>query len=332
MSYFSRLRTRQYTFDADIKKFSINEITDITNRGRIIQFFQKDRVYDIQYRVVEDGEKPETIAYKEYGDAQLHWVILLLNEVKNPQFEWPKSSVVLNEFVDEKYKGSSIFLNVFSGTETTSDCRCQTNYFPIGDYLISKDQEVILRSISGSDYTGKIVDYNPKIGELAVIFTTNNFSDNETTVELSDYTNVYLQTKNLNEEEVSVDIKPFTMKIYTKRKYSINHFRKNGSYIDFLTPISDVANDSYLEPSSVVDIGSGETSFFDPTEFCFSETILGTHLGCNQNQSIVDIDYIVTNQKYEFEQNENKRQILLPKKRTIKDLIKQFDSLFKGKS
>ena len=39
---------------------------------------------------VGDGETPEMIANKLYGDPNLHWVILYLNNVTDRYHQWPK--------------------------------------------------------------------------------------------------------------------------------------------------------------------------------------------------------------------------------------------------
>lgn len=328
MSYFSKLKTIIYSFEKS-KNFSLNEITDITKRGKIVQFFQNNRIFDINYRNIEDGEKPETIAYKEYDDPNLHWVILLLNEIKNPLFEWPKTSINLNEFIEEKYRGTSIFLNVFLDTEVSDSCRCEKNSFPIQDYLLKKGQTVVLQSVSGEEYEGEILDFYPEIGELVVDFTTNNFSEEENTANTSDYISILLNTETIEGTNTSIDIKPFSIKIYTKRKYSIHHFEKNNNSADFLLPLEDFVNDSYLEPSNLNDIYNGSTSFFNSTDFCFSQTLLGTFLGCNSNGDTIESDYVITNQEYEFSENEKRRTILLPKKETIDEIVKQLNLLLK---
>lgn len=328
MSYFSKLKTIIYSFEKS-KNFSLNEITDITKRGKIVQFFQNNRIFDINYRNIEDGEKPETIAYKEYDDPNLHWVILLLNEIKNPLFEWPKTSINLNEFIEEKYRGTSIFLNVFLDTEVSDSCRCEKNSFPIQDYLLKKGQTVVLKSVSGEEYEGEILDFYPEIGELVVDFTTNNFSEEENTANTSDYISILLNTETIEGTNTSIDIKPFSIKIYTKRKYSIHHFEKNNNNADFLLPLEDFVNDSYLEPSNLNDIYNGSTSFFNSTDFCFSQTLLGTFLGCNSNGDTIESDYVITNQEYEFSENEKRRTILLPKKETIDEIVKQLNLLLK---
>jgi len=52
---------------------------------------------------VRDGEKPEDIAYKWFGDAQLHWVILMTNNVTNRYYDWPMNPVQFQEFLEDKY-------------------------------------------------------------------------------------------------------------------------------------------------------------------------------------------------------------------------------------
>ena len=52
---------------------------------------------------VVNGEKPEDIAYKWFGDAQLHWVILMTNNVIDRYYDWPMNQVQFQEFLEDKY-------------------------------------------------------------------------------------------------------------------------------------------------------------------------------------------------------------------------------------
>ena len=54
-------------------------------------------------RVIEEGERPDTVAEKEYGKSDLDWVVLLSAGIINVRNEWPLSSRDLYEFVLEKY-------------------------------------------------------------------------------------------------------------------------------------------------------------------------------------------------------------------------------------
>ena len=52
---------------------------------------------------VKNGESPETIAFKMYGDANLHWVVMLLNNITDRYHDWPMSEAQFLQFVNEKY-------------------------------------------------------------------------------------------------------------------------------------------------------------------------------------------------------------------------------------
>ena len=52
---------------------------------------------------VQDGERPEDIAFKLYGDAQLHWVVLMTNNVTDRYYQWPLTQQQFQEHLTDKY-------------------------------------------------------------------------------------------------------------------------------------------------------------------------------------------------------------------------------------
>ena len=52
---------------------------------------------------VRNGERPEDIAFKWFGDAELHWVILMTNNVTDRYYDWPMNQVQFTEFLTDKY-------------------------------------------------------------------------------------------------------------------------------------------------------------------------------------------------------------------------------------
>jgi len=52
---------------------------------------------------VRDGERPEDVAFKIYGDAELHWVILMTNNVTDRYYQWPLSQPQFQEHITDKY-------------------------------------------------------------------------------------------------------------------------------------------------------------------------------------------------------------------------------------
>jgi hypothetical protein len=56
---------------------------------------------------VRDGERPEDIAFKVYGDAELHWVILMTNNITDRYYQWPLSAPQFEEHLTDKYGAGS---------------------------------------------------------------------------------------------------------------------------------------------------------------------------------------------------------------------------------
>ena len=52
---------------------------------------------------VSDGERPEDIAFKYYGDPELHWVVLMTNNITDRYYEWPLTQPQFQEYMKDKY-------------------------------------------------------------------------------------------------------------------------------------------------------------------------------------------------------------------------------------
>lgn len=77
-------------------------LTDITRNIR----FRRDvlaniTVYDY-YDIVE-GETPEIVAEKIYGNAMYHWIVMLVNERYDYLGDWPLTQANLDQYVIDKY-------------------------------------------------------------------------------------------------------------------------------------------------------------------------------------------------------------------------------------
>ena len=56
---------------------------------------------------IKDGETPELVADKFYSNPQLHWIVLLFNDILDPRFEWPLTTKHLISYVEGKYANST---------------------------------------------------------------------------------------------------------------------------------------------------------------------------------------------------------------------------------
>ena len=99
MSYFDMFPNIYYSAKGD-GKFTI--MKDLLARVKLIANV-KDNILGFDYYDVKDGETPEMIAHKYYDDPELHWTILVANEVIDYYSDWPMSVQKFEQFVKDKY-------------------------------------------------------------------------------------------------------------------------------------------------------------------------------------------------------------------------------------
>ena len=78
---------------------------DVKNLLRRVAIRSKVKTNTMVYDTydVKNGETPESIAFKLYGDAELHWVIMLVNDITDRYHDWPMSEAQFLQFVNDKY-------------------------------------------------------------------------------------------------------------------------------------------------------------------------------------------------------------------------------------
>ena len=52
---------------------------------------------------IKNGDTPESLADQLYNDPQLHWVILLTNDITDRYHDWPMYEQQFNTYLNEKY-------------------------------------------------------------------------------------------------------------------------------------------------------------------------------------------------------------------------------------
>ena len=52
---------------------------------------------------VKEGETPEMIADKLYDDPELHWVVLLMNDISDRYHQWPLNHNQFIAHINDKY-------------------------------------------------------------------------------------------------------------------------------------------------------------------------------------------------------------------------------------
>jgi len=77
-------------------------VTDLMTRVKVREkVINETSLYD-KYDV-PSGERPEDTAFKHFGSAEYHWVILMTNSITDAYYEWPMSEQDFETFLKDKY-------------------------------------------------------------------------------------------------------------------------------------------------------------------------------------------------------------------------------------
>ena len=107
---------------------------------------------------IEQGERPDTIADKLYGNPGLDWVVMMTANIINVRDQWPLSDSELYNYVDEKY-GTDLYNVRFYETTEVKDSS--------GRLILPKGQ------IVDSDFT--IPNPNEPLSNLNPVTSVSNY-------------------------------------------------------------------------------------------------------------------------------------------------------------
>ena len=97
--YFSKFPLMVYDMKGD-KNFKL--LPDILRRVKLRAGLASSRFVFDKYNV-KDNENPEDVAFKYYGDAEYHWVVLMVNNITDRYYQWPMTQPDFAEFLTDKY-------------------------------------------------------------------------------------------------------------------------------------------------------------------------------------------------------------------------------------
>lgn len=81
------------------------DFKDVKNLLRRVALNTKVKTNALLYDTydVKEGETPESIADKLYDDPELHWVVLIVNDITDRYHQWPMNYSQFNQYLADKY-------------------------------------------------------------------------------------------------------------------------------------------------------------------------------------------------------------------------------------
>ena len=96
--YFKALPKMFYPYTRN-GKVTRTVVPDIFRRVQLDRFFKFKQSLLSYY--IGDGEAPEMVAHKIYGNTTYHWIVLIANDIIDVSREWPLSNEQLSLYCDD---------------------------------------------------------------------------------------------------------------------------------------------------------------------------------------------------------------------------------------
>jgi len=105
-NYFRNLPRVGYDINGTGKE-SFLSVTNIMKRVKFKPSVLEDISNYYPY-FVKEGERPDIIAHAQYGNIGYAYLIMLVNDIQDPNFDWPLSSQIFEKYIINKYGSVTI--------------------------------------------------------------------------------------------------------------------------------------------------------------------------------------------------------------------------------
>jgi hypothetical protein len=174
MQYFKTLPKIAYTNPADNIPIVV---TNLLARASVIPTVLKNPLIYYQYDT-QEGDTPEIIAHKYYGDPYRFWLILFSNQLLDPQWNWPLSYNQFNAYLNDKYNMNmdpnnpnpyvDVYGTVYQYQEVITQLDIQTKTTTVNTITIDE--------LAYNTFVPSVQTYNLPTGPVQVTSTVNAIS------------------------------------------------------------------------------------------------------------------------------------------------------------
>jgi len=82
-------------------------MTNLMARAKILEELQDNALLFYKYNI-QEGDTPEIIADKYYEDPYKYWMVLYVNQLMDPLWDWPMDYQIFNDYLIAKYQAEFI--------------------------------------------------------------------------------------------------------------------------------------------------------------------------------------------------------------------------------
>lgn len=154
---------------------------------------------------VQDGDTPETVAYKYYGSVDRYWIVLHGNQSLDPQWDWPLTSQQFQKYIIKKYKqdtANSLSISVNSTNDS------QVLSYTLGTVHHYEKTITTRDNVTQTQGVKTITIDETTYNSTTTSDRTVTFSDGSTSIQSTtkDVVSIYNHENNLNEAKRNIKL------------------------------------------------------------------------------------------------------------------------------
>lgn len=297
MSYFTKFPKVLYSIYKEGNEAKI--VPDMLARVKFLDNIISNQNLFFKYEI-KGGETPEQIASRVYNDPQKHWIILLVNQLIDPQFDWALGPYEFEKHIKQKYASLNVSLKT-------------TESYP-SNYTVG---EVVYQGSTYDKSTAeaKVVSYDSGTKTLQLSFASQVLANgsNITGVTSAQTHSIVGITNNQDGYQWAQN---------TISHYEATEVRRNADDPSFIeTKKYRVTANAYnYTTGNIIAINTN-------TSYSNTYNVISSIDGSNVQFTVQTTIAPITFYDYELSLNEEKRKIVVPKSSVITAIETQFSSL-----
>ena len=120
--YFESFPKVYYT---NVKGVKPKLVTNLLRRIGVRDAIKTNAVTYTKY-LIKNSDTPESLAFDFYGDANLHYVILLTNDIYDRYHQWPMTSRQFQAYINDKYADAN-GIHHYEISQSSGDTKIKIN-------------------------------------------------------------------------------------------------------------------------------------------------------------------------------------------------------------